>query len=79
MPNAYYLKLGSGTEQIPGGSRDKYHEGWIKLDSFGMGDTSKTTGGSSGGAGKATFPDIVISKTTDRASTTIFMAANSGR
>ena len=79
MPNAYYLKLGSATEQVPGGSRDKCHEGWIKLASFGMGDASRTTGGSSGGAGKATFPDIVVSKTTDRASSTIFMAANSGR
>ena len=32
MPNAYYLKLGSATEQVPGGSRDKCHEGWIKLE-----------------------------------------------
>ena len=30
MPNAYYLKLGSGTEQITGGSRDKCYVGWIK-------------------------------------------------
>jgi type VI protein secretion system component Hcp len=78
MPNAYYLKLGSATEQVPGGSRDKCHEGWIKLASFGMGDQSKSSG-SSGGTGRATFPDIVVSKTTDRASSTIFMAANSGR
>ena len=79
MPNAYYLKLGSATEQVPGGSRDKCHEGWIKLASFGMGDQSKASGSGGAGAGRATVPDIVVSKTTDRASSTIFLAANSGR
>ena len=79
MPNAYYLKLGSATEQVPGGSRDTCHEGWIKLASFGMGDQSGSSGSGGAGAGRATFPDIVVSKTTDLASSAIFLAANSGR
>ena len=33
-PKAYYLKLGSGREQVVGESHDRYHVGWIKLRSL---------------------------------------------
>ena len=80
MPSAYYLKLGSGPDQLLGGSRDRHHMGWIKLESFWMGNESHPSGATAGvGTGKATSPDIVVSKTTDRASTDIFMAANDAR
>ena len=39
MPSAYYVKLGSGADQISGASRDRHHIGWIKLVSFWMGDS----------------------------------------
>ena len=80
MPNAYYLKLGSGTDQIPGGSRDKSHVGWIKLGSFAMSDNSRSNGATAGGgAGRATASEIVVSKPTDQASTALYMAASGGR
>jgi type VI protein secretion system component Hcp len=79
MPNAYYLKLGSGSDQILGDSRDRRHMGWIKLSSFWTGNPSNPTGATGGvGTGKASF-EIFVSKFTDRASTNVYMAANSGR
>ena len=79
MPNAYYLKLGSGGEHILGESRDRHHMGWIKLESFWMGDSSKPNGATGTGSGKATSSEVMVAKRTDRTSTDLHMAANDGR
>jgi type VI protein secretion system component Hcp len=75
-PKAYYLKLGSGRDQVVGSSRDRYHVGWIKLQSL----YQETPGfGSGGGPGKATVPEFLLSKRADRTSQEIFLAASGGR
>ncbi len=39
MPQAYYLKLGSGRSQFPGNSSEPHHVGWIELISMSWGRT----------------------------------------
>jgi type VI protein secretion system component Hcp len=78
MGKAYYLKLGSGNEQIIGSSRDRYHVGWIKLTGF----RPTETGGLSpvsAGPGRATISEFELSKLEDISSPRLFLASNEGR
>ena len=75
-PKAYYLKLGSGRDQVVGTSRDRYHVGWIRLRSL----YQEAPGfGSGGGPGKATVTEFLLSKLEDRTSPEMFLAASGGR
>jgi type VI protein secretion system component Hcp len=76
MPEAYYLKLGSGAGQVLGASRDRYHMGWIKLVSF---SPDAGAGGGGGGAGRARISQFLVTKLEDRTSPEIFLAVHSGR
>jgi len=82
MPNAYYLKLGSGKSQVFGTSRDRYHVGWIKLTGFYPLSDSRATsmvGDGGGGPGKVTSSEIAVTKWTDRSSPELMQAAHGGR
>ncbi|MEK7954175.1 type VI secretion system tube protein Hcp [Luteolibacter soli] len=60
---------------VPGESTDPRHTGWIDIDGFGV-DTNRTISG-----GSATPPqvsEIVLTKSLDRASTPLFLAAVGG-
>ena len=76
MPEAYYLKLGSGGGQVLGASRDRYNMGWIKLVSF---SPDVGAGGGGGGPGRARISQFLVTKLADRTSAEIFLAAHSGR
>ena len=78
MPNAYYLRLGSGRSQIVGTCRDRYHVGWIKLTGFSP-FADLPVHNSGGGPGKATSSEIAVSKWADRSSAELMLAAHGGR
>jgi type VI protein secretion system component Hcp len=77
MGKAFYLKLGSGDEQIIGSSRDRYHAGWMKLIGFRAAETGTGTAGV--GAGKATVSEFELAKFADISSPQLFLASNEGR
>jgi type VI protein secretion system component Hcp len=80
MGNAYYLKLGSGNDHIVGGSRDRYHVGWIKLIGFyPAAQTGMGAHGTGMGAGKAAISQFELSKFEDISSPRLFVAASEGR
>ena len=71
-----FLQLGD----IEGESKVKGYEGWIEAKSFREGAQntgSASTGG--GGAGKAQFSDIVVTKSIDKASPQIRLSVADGR
>jgi type VI protein secretion system component Hcp len=78
MPNAYYLRLGSGKSQILGTSRDRYHMGWIKLESFSQ-QSERPPSGSGIGPGRGTISQFNLMKLEDRTSPEIFRAVHEGR
>jgi type VI secretion system secreted protein Hcp len=77
MPDAYYLKIGSGRSQLTGTSRDPHHVGWIKLTAFYLGEPNRGAG-SGGGAGKAAFTELSVSKTVDHLSPHLMLASHNG-
>jgi type VI protein secretion system component Hcp len=73
----YYLKLGSGEDQVIGESRDRYHVGWIQLQSFAP-ERSHTASAyriSHGEAGQSPLQDLVLTKFEDRSSQELARAA----
>jgi type VI protein secretion system component Hcp len=72
----YYLKLGTGMDQVPGASRGKHHVGWIKIDSVEV-PTRDTQGAGTGPA--ADLPTLKLTKPNDKATQYIFDAAATGR
>jgi len=62
MPSAYYVKLGSGADQISGASRDRHHIGWIKLVSFWMGDSRANAATAAAGPGSVTSFEVIVTK-----------------
>jgi type VI secretion system secreted protein Hcp len=79
MPNAYYLKIGSGNSQFTGTSRDPHHVGWIKLTAFywGWDEAAGSTGGG-GGSGKPRVTELSVTKPVDRVSPHLMLAAHNG-
>jgi type VI protein secretion system component Hcp len=78
---AFYLKLGSGREQVVGESQDRYHVGWIRLRSlqFEPSPAVVTGTGTGGGPGKAPLSELTLSKFGDRNSQELFLATSNGR
>lgn len=74
---AYYLKLGSGGEQVVGSSRDRYHVGWMKLQS--VVPPGQPGFAVSGGHGRVTSRELAITKFADRTSHELLLAASEGR
>ena len=76
-PKAYYLKLGSGSEQVVGECQDRYHVSWIELRSF---QYEASRGSSTGtGAGRTVTSRIAVDKRVDRTSSQLFVAATQGK
>jgi type VI secretion system secreted protein Hcp len=66
-----FLKIDGPQGMVQGESTDKGHAGWIELSSFQMGVSRGTTqagAGAGSGAGRVSVSEIVITKTTDKAS-----------
>jgi type VI secretion system secreted protein Hcp len=78
MPQAYYLKLGSGKSQLAGTSRDAHHVGWIKLIAFYWVDATNGSTGGGGGAGKATFTQVSVTKVADSTTPHLMLASANG-
>lgn len=63
---------------IPGESSAEGHQGEIDIFGVDFGISRSTTIGTGGGAGKANFSELTITKKTDSASTPIMLAAANG-
>jgi len=65
---------------IDGESTDDKHENWIEVLSFSHGITQTSTlhSGSSGGVGKSTHQDFIITKSLDKASPKLVLACCNG-
>lgn len=72
----YFLKI----EGVDGEATDDKHKKEIDLESWSWGVTQQGTSsyGGGGGAGKATFNDLSISKKTDASSHRLFLACATG-
>jgi type VI protein secretion system component Hcp len=77
MPNAYYLKLGSGRSQFSGTSRDAHHVGWIKLTAFYFDEPNGARGGG-WGPGKTTHRELNVGKLVDRVTPHLMLASHNG-
>lgn len=68
-------------EGVTGESQDKNHKGWTDVTSFEWGvsqPASMSTDGG-GGAGKATFHDLVIHASVDKATSALLSACSAGK
>jgi type VI secretion system Hcp family effector len=69
-------------EGVEGQSMDPKHKGWIEVESYSLGASSASVlgkGASGGGAGKAGVHAFSITKTTDKVSAQLMLAAASGK
>jgi type VI secretion system secreted protein Hcp len=78
MAGDAFLKI----DGIPGESSDEKHKDWIEVSNFswGVSQAASATASSSGGATseRATFQDLSVSKTLDKASPKLAIACASG-
>ena len=75
MTDDIFAKLGD----IKGESLDAKHKDEIEVLSFSGVSRPPPTGGGGGGTGKATFQDLTISHTIDKATPALFQACATGR
>lgn len=73
--SAYYLKLGSGGDQIPGESRDRYHVGWMKIESVQWG----IAGGGATGSSTVAVKEIAMTKSADGSGPALQRACSTGQ
>jgi type VI protein secretion system component Hcp len=77
MAYTFYVKLGSGADQLLGESRDKHHVGWIKVIRFGPEFDQSVSSASSERASTISFMRVI--KSIDKLSPKIAQATSTGR
>jgi type VI secretion system secreted protein Hcp len=71
-----FLKI----DGIDGESTDDKHKGWIEISSFSWGLAAvESQTGAGGGAGRAKFSELVISKKSDKATPALFLSCAKGK
>lgn len=72
-----FLKI----DGVDGEVQESQFEKWIEVDSFswGVSQTGTTASGGGGGAGKASFQDLHITKHTDKSSAALFQKCATGQ
>ena len=70
----YFLKI----EGVEGESTDAKHKGQIEIDSFSWGVSNAGSMAGGGGAGKASFSDLHVTKTVDKSSPKLMLAVATG-